>query len=92
MARAAVIGEHLRIYGYGLAGALLYPASDRPDAVRAWQGLPGDVAVVLLTARAATWLSDELDERPDILPVPLPDPGWAAAGTRSELSPLDKPA
>ena len=28
MARVAVIGEPLRIYGYGLAGAVLCPVSD----------------------------------------------------------------
>ena len=76
MARAAVIGEPLRIYGYGLAGALLFPASDQPGVMRAWQHLPGDVAVVLLTGQAARWLEDELERRPGVLPVVMPEPGW----------------
>ena len=29
MARVAVIGEQLRIYGYGLAGAVLCPVAER---------------------------------------------------------------
>ena len=69
-----MIGEPLRIYGYGLAGAVLCPASDRQQAIRAWQGLPADVDVVVLTATAAAWLGGELAGRPDVLPVTLPDP------------------
>jgi vacuolar-type H+-ATPase subunit F/Vma7 len=75
VARAAVIGEPLLIYGYGLAGALLCPASDQVAAVRAWKELPADVSVAILTARAASWLADELAGRPGILPVEIPDPG-----------------
>lgn len=79
MSRAAVIGEPLRIYGYGLAGALLRPASDRQEAVRALRDLPGDVAVVVLTRQAAEWLAGELALWPAILPVVLPEPEWQAA-------------
>jgi hypothetical protein len=71
--RAAVIGEPLRISGYGLAGALLCPASSAADAVRAWRDLPRDVAVVLLTPDAAGWLGGELGNRPGVLPVVMPD-------------------
>ena len=78
MARAAVIGEPLRIYGYGLGGALLFPASDQAAVMRAWRDLPGDVAVVLLTGQAAGWLEGELARRPDVLPVVMPEPGWSA--------------
>lgn len=83
-----MIGEPLRIYGYGLAGAWLGPASDRPATIRALRDLPGDVAVVVLTMKAAEWLADELALRPTILPVILPEPGWAAARlTPAEASP-----
>jgi vacuolar-type H+-ATPase subunit F/Vma7 len=78
VARAAVIGEPLRIYGYGLAGALLFPASDQTAVMRAWRDLPGDVAVVLLTSEAAGWLDGELARRPDVLPVVMPEPAWSA--------------
>lgn len=84
MPRAAIIGESLRIYGYGLAGALLCPASDQADAVGAWHQLPGDVAVAVLTPQAATWLASELELRPDIVTVVLPEPAWQAAEARDE--------
>jgi hypothetical protein len=88
VARAAVIGEPLRIYGYGLAGALLYPASDRPDVVHAWQDLPGDVAVVLVTRQASQWLEDEIALKPEVLPVVMPDPVRSEAG----LMPVEAPS
>ncbi len=71
--RAAVIGEPLRISGYGLAGAVLCPVSGAADAVRAWRELPRDVAVVVLTQDAAAWLADEFGRRPGLLPVVMPD-------------------
>jgi vacuolar-type H+-ATPase subunit F/Vma7 len=72
MSRAAVIGEELRVQGYTLAGAVVCAADDKAAAVRAWRMLPGDVAVVVLTPRAAAWLADELARRPDLLPVVMP--------------------
>jgi len=72
--RVAVIGEPLRIYGYGLAGAVLCPVADRAQAALAWRELPGDIAVVVLTANAAQWLADELAASPGVLPVVLPEP------------------
>lgn len=73
MARIAVIGEPLRICGYGLAGAVLCPASDQAGAVRAWREMPQDVAVAVLTLSASDWLRDEIAERPGVLPVVLPE-------------------
>ncbi|WP_062346085.1 V-type ATP synthase subunit F [Herbidospora yilanensis] len=56
MARIAVIGERARVRGFALAGAVVSPAED-PDAARAaWDGLAADVAVVILTPRAAAAL------------------------------------
>jgi vacuolar-type H+-ATPase subunit F/Vma7 len=58
LGRVAVIGEHAAVSGYALAGVLVLPAED-DDAVRdAWSGLPDDVAVVILTDRAARTLGD----------------------------------
>jgi vacuolar-type H+-ATPase subunit F/Vma7 len=79
MARIAVIGDPLRIYGYGLAGALTYPIGDEPEALRVWRELPRDVAVVVITPQVADWLADELADRPDALPVVLPEFDAAAA-------------
>ncbi len=69
-----MIGEALRISGYGLAGAVLCPAGDQAEAVRGFRALPADVAVVVLTPQAAGWLAGELSARQDLLPVVLPDP------------------
>lgn len=73
MARIAVIGEPLRIYGYGLAGAVLCPVSDHAEAARSWRDLPDDVAVAVLTPSAARWLAAEITGRPRVLPVLLPE-------------------
>lgn len=72
MARAAVIGEALRVEGYALPGAAVYTAEDEAGVRRAWQALPDDVAVVVLTPRAAGWLGDEIAGRPGLLPVVMP--------------------
>ena len=78
--RVAVIGEPLRIRGYGLAGAILCPAADRSQALGAWQALPADVAVVVLTPDAATWLHAELAASPGVLAVVLPEPATGMPG------------
>ena len=81
MARAAVIGEPLVIEGYGLAGAVLCPAADRAAARAAWQGLPADVVVAVLTPAAAEWIGAETRSgRPDVLAVVLPAAGAPEAG------------
>ena len=72
MPRAAAIGEELRVQGYALAGTLVCPAGDEAGVLRAWRELPGDVAVVLLTPRAASWLSGELAARPGLLTAVIP--------------------
>jgi vacuolar-type H+-ATPase subunit F/Vma7 len=72
MARAAVIGEALRVEGYALAGAVVCAADDEASVLRAWHALPADVEVVVLTATAAGWLGDELAQRPAVLSVVMP--------------------
>ena len=58
MARIAVIGAATEVDGFGLAGAVVLPASG-VDAVRAaLAALPGDVAVLVLSAAAARDLGD----------------------------------
>jgi vacuolar-type H+-ATPase subunit F/Vma7 len=48
-----VIGESFRVEGFRLAGAFVLPAEDDEAARRAWEGLEPDVAVAVLTPRAA---------------------------------------
>ena len=71
MSRAAVIGEAVRVQGYALAGAVVYPAEDADQARAAWRSLPPDTAVVVLTARAAAWLG-EVQRRDGVLAVVMP--------------------
>src|SRR6266851_4250815 len=85
MARVAVIGEPLRIHGYGLPDAILCPATDQAEAVLAWRDLPDDIDVAVLTPSAARWLASEIAGRPGVLPVllaevPLTQPPIAPDG------------
>jgi len=72
MSRAAVIGEMVRVQGYVLAGAVVYPAEDAEQARAAWRSLPPDIAVVMLTARAAAWLGEASRRREGVQPVVMP--------------------
>lgn len=59
MAKIAIIGEEQKVTAFELAGAIVLPA-DEPDAVRAaWRSLGSDVAIVLLTSRAARTLAGD---------------------------------
>jgi vacuolar-type H+-ATPase subunit F/Vma7 len=73
MPRAAVIGEAVRAEGFALAGALVFPAEDAEQARAAWHVLPDDVAVLVLTARAAAWLGDAPRSRPGVLVTVMRD-------------------
>jgi vacuolar-type H+-ATPase subunit F/Vma7 len=60
MARIAVLGAGARVGGFALAGALVLVADD-PDLARAaWDSLPADVAVAVLTPAAAAALDDRI--------------------------------
>ncbi|HEY7011112.1 MAG TPA: V-type ATP synthase subunit F [Streptosporangiaceae bacterium] len=68
MSRAAVIGEATAVQGFALAGAVVCPVENQDEAAAAWRSLPPDIAVVVLTARAASWLGEMLPRR-GLLPV-----------------------
>jgi vacuolar-type H+-ATPase subunit F/Vma7 len=60
MSRVAAVGSWAELAGYALVGVEVVDASG-PDAVRrAWEELPEDVGLVLLTAEARRSLPDEL--------------------------------
>jgi vacuolar-type H+-ATPase subunit F/Vma7 len=72
MSRAAVIGETVRVQGYALAGAVVYPAEDADQARAAWRSLPPDIVVVVLTAQAAAWLGEAPPRHDGVLSVVMP--------------------
>jgi vacuolar-type H+-ATPase subunit F/Vma7 len=78
MARAAVIGEATRTAGFALAGAVVLVAENSDEARTAWRSLPADIAVLVLTARAAAWLGGAASTSPspltrhDLLLVVMP--------------------
>jgi len=72
MARAAVIGEAVRTAGFALAGAVVLPAESPEEARAAWASLPADIAVLVLTPRAAAWLGEALPSRRDVLLAVMP--------------------
>lgn len=53
MGGIAVIGETTRVAALGLAGVLVVPAEDPEQVLAAWESLPDDVTLVLLTPAAA---------------------------------------
>jgi vacuolar-type H+-ATPase subunit F/Vma7 len=59
MARVAAIGERFRVQGFALAGAAVHAAEDAPAVLAAWDALPADVAVVVLTPAAARALTGD---------------------------------
>jgi vacuolar-type H+-ATPase subunit F/Vma7 len=74
MSRVAVIGEAVNIQGFALAGALLCAAEDSGAARQAWDCLPPDVAVAILTPQAAAWLAGVTGHTPGqrVLTVVMP--------------------
>ncbi len=73
MARAAVIGEAVRTEGFALAGAFVLPAENPAEARAAWDALPADIAVLVLTPRAAGWLGEAPRSRRDVLLAVMPE-------------------
>jgi vacuolar-type H+-ATPase subunit F/Vma7 len=72
MSRIAALGERSRIQGYSIAGVEAVAVDTADDTVTAWQMLPRDVAVLILTPQAAAVLADRMHERPDLLVTVLP--------------------
>lgn len=56
-ARIAVIGERGKVLEFGLPGAIVLPAEGPEAVLAAWRSLGEDVAVVVLTSRAARTLA-----------------------------------
>ncbi len=73
MSRVAALGEQALIESLALAGVVVFGADDPSAVDAAWDALPGDVAVLLLTPRAADRLRDRLGERPELLTTASPE-------------------
>jgi vacuolar-type H+-ATPase subunit F/Vma7 len=65
------IGDRTRLAGYALAGVDVTDATDPDDVREAWNGITGDVELVLLTSEARQALPDALG-RQDVLVTVLP--------------------
>ncbi len=72
MGRVAVIGAGARVAGYALAGATVIPAESAAAARQAWDALPPDVAVVILTPEASRALPPERPVNATPLVVVMP--------------------
>lgn len=58
--KVVAVGERVRIEGFALAGVLTFTAEEPAGVAAAWQALPDDVAVVVLTPAAAAAVVDRV--------------------------------
>jgi vacuolar-type H+-ATPase subunit F/Vma7 len=72
MGRIAVLGDRHRIQALAIAGVESHAATTDEEAEAAWQTLPFDVAVLILTPQSAAALAHRLGERRDLLVTMLP--------------------
>jgi vacuolar-type H+-ATPase subunit F/Vma7 len=72
MSRLVVLGDPVWVEGFVLAGATVLPATDAAEVRAAWDGLPEDAAVLVMTPDAAEALGDAAEERPYLLSVVIP--------------------
>ena len=72
MGRIAVLGDRHRIQALAIAGVESHAATTDEEAEAAWQTLPFDVAVLILTPQSAAALAHRLGERRDLLVTVLP--------------------
>ncbi len=71
MSAVCAIGEEVLLEGYALLGVSLLPAEDAVAARAAWESLPGEAQLVVLTPKARAALGKHLHGR-DLLVVVLP--------------------
>jgi len=67
-----VLGEEARVSGFALGGASVIYAEDPASVRAAWASLPADVAVVVLTERAAAALGGDVTGDGPVLSVVMP--------------------
>jgi vacuolar-type H+-ATPase subunit F/Vma7 len=73
MGRIVVLGETVAVEGFALAGATVFSADDAEAVRRAWETLPADAVIVVLTASAAEVLGEATSAgRADLLTIAMP--------------------
>ncbi|HSP65261.1 MAG TPA: hypothetical protein VLO10_03635 [Candidatus Deferrimicrobium sp.] len=72
MSSIAAIGEHGAVEAFVLGGVAVTTADDAVAVHAAWDRLGADVAVLILSPRAAGILATEREQRPDLLWAVLP--------------------
>ncbi len=64
MSRVVAIGSEEQLAGYSLAGVDVHPVDTPEAAIRAWDDLPDDVGLILMTPAVAFALASRAPERP----------------------------
>ena len=72
MTQVAAIGRPSEVAGLALAGALVRPARTTEEARAAWQSLPAEVGIVILTEETARAVAEERDRPRAPLSVVMP--------------------
>jgi vacuolar-type H+-ATPase subunit F/Vma7 len=73
MTRIGALGAAAQVEAFALAGALVFVTEEGGDIESVWDALPEDVGVLILTPAAAQLLGARLEERPQLLPVVMPE-------------------
>ena len=72
MSRAIAIGDGLELAGYALAGVHVSGASTDSEVLSAFEALPDDSTLIILTTNAHAVLVDRLEERSELVYTVLP--------------------
>ncbi len=72
MNRIVVLGEPERVGGYRLAGATVVEATEPAAVEQAWQALPADTTLLVLTPRAASIVGARLRDRVGLVWAVMP--------------------
>lgn len=73
MSTAVAIGDARRLGGFALGGVEVIAAMGPDEVQAAWEVLPHDTALVILSPDALEHLGSRLHERSDIVWVVLPE-------------------
>jgi vacuolar-type H+-ATPase subunit F/Vma7 len=66
------IGETHDLQGFALVGVSVISATTEAEVEEAWNHLPADTSLAILSTAAAATLDLQLDGRPDVLTVVMP--------------------